>query len=219
MIVDLHVHTNLSSDSNVTPEQYLEFASKSGRGLGAICFTEHRLFPTDPEIDQLYAELSERFQILVFKGIEADTDLGHLLLFGINHEVTRRFDLTSRMLKSEHLIDVLYKEGGIAIPAHPFRESGFGVRLDSLLARHGLALGAIEAINGQNSESENTKARDVAMKLGLTQVGGSDAHFATGKWFLTCATELARNVTTVEELCAELRAGRARPYVFPDPAP
>lgn len=98
MIVDLHVHTKLSADSNVTPEQYLEFAARSGRGLGAICFTEHRLFPTDPEIDRLYAELSDRFHISVFKGIEADTDLGHLLLFGINHEVMRRFDLTSRTL-------------------------------------------------------------------------------------------------------------------------
>ena len=218
MIVDLHVHTNLSSDSNVAPEQYLDFAKKSGRGLGAICFTEHRLYPADPEIDRKYAELSERYQIRIFKGIEADTDLGHLLMFGINHEVIRRFDLTSRMLKSEHLIDVLYHEGGIAIPAHPFRESGFGVRLDSLLARHGLAVGAIEAVNGQNSASENSHARDAALKLGLTQVGGSDAHFATERWFLTCATELQRDVTTVEEMCTELRAGRARPYLFSEPA-
>ncbi|HUA35152.1 MAG TPA: PHP-associated domain-containing protein [Candidatus Binataceae bacterium] len=219
MIVDLHVHTNLSADSNVAPEQYLEFAASTQRGLGAICFTEHRLFPTDPEIDRLYGRLSERFQIAVFKGIEADTDLGHLLLFGVNHEVMRRFDLCSRMLKSEHLIEVLHHEGGIAIPAHPFRESGFGIRLDALLARHGAALGAIEAINGQNSKSENQHALDAALKLGLTQVGGSDAHFATGKWFQTCATELERAVSTVEGLCTELRAGRARPYLFADGDP
>jgi predicted metal-dependent phosphoesterase TrpH len=215
MIVDLHMHTNLSSDSNVTAEQYLAFASAAASGLDAACFTEHRLFPTDPEIDRLYSKLGERFQILVFKGIEADTDLGHLLMFGVTREVTRRFDLTSRMLKSEHVIDVLYGEGGIAIPAHPFRDSGFGVRLDALLARHGAALAAIEAVNGQNSQSENTRAQDAAFKLGLTQVGGSDAHFATARWFLTCATELERDVATVEELCTELRAGRARPYLFP----
>jgi predicted metal-dependent phosphoesterase TrpH len=215
MIVDLHMHTNLSSDSNVTPEQYLAFASAAASKLGAVCFTEHRLFPSDPEIDRRYSELAEQFQIRIFKGIEADTDLGHLLMFGVTHEVTRRFDLTSRMLKSEHVIDVLYHEGGIAIPAHPFRDSGFGARLDALLARHGTALGAIEAINGQNSEAENTRAQDAALKLGLTQVGGSDAHFATARWFLTCATELERNVANVEELCVELRAGRARPYLFP----
>ncbi|MGH7779795.1 MAG: PHP-associated domain-containing protein [Candidatus Binataceae bacterium] len=214
MIVDRHVHTKLSADSRVNAEQYLEFASQSGAGLGAICFTEHRIFPTEPGIDREYAELSERFGIKVFKGIEADTDLGHLLLFGVGHEVMRRFDLTARMLKSEHLIDVIHHQGGVAIPAHPFRESGFGARLDALLARHGAALGAIEVLNGQNSSVENERASDTAQKLGLTAVGGSDAHFSSAKWFLTCATELEREVASVEALCAEIRAGRARPYVF-----
>ena len=214
MIVDLHVHTKLSTDSRVNAEQYLEFARQNGAPLGAICFTEHRLFPNDPDVEREYAELSQRFGIRIFTGIEADTDLGHLLLFGVNHEVMRRFDLTGRMLKSEHLIDVIHHEGGIAIPAHPFRDSGYGTRLDALLARHGAAIGAIEVLNGQNSSAENERASDAALKLGLTAVGGSDAHFSTGKWFLTCATELEREVTSIAGLCAEIRAGRARPYVF-----
>jgi predicted metal-dependent phosphoesterase TrpH len=215
MIVDLHVHTRLSSDSNVSPEQYLEFAAASGRSLGAICFTEHRMFTIDPELERLYAELSRRFQIAIFRGIEADTDLGHLLMFGVTHEVMRRFDLTSRMLKSEHLIEVLHHEGGVAIPAHPFRESGFGSQLDSLLSRHGAAIGTVEVLNGQNSPDQNQRAEDAALKLGITAVGGSDAHFASAKWFMTVATELEREVKSVEELCTELRAGRARPYTFP----
>jgi predicted metal-dependent phosphoesterase TrpH len=215
MIADLHVHTRLSSDSNVAPEQYLEFASH--RGLGAICFTEHRLFPSDAAVERLYAELADRFQIAIFKGIEADTDLGHLLLFGVNGAVMRRFDLTARMLKSDSLIEVIHHEGGVAIPAHPFRDSGYGARLDALLSRHGAALGAIEALNGQNSREENRRAEDAALKLGLTAVGGSDAHFATAKWFMTVATEFEREVGSVEQMCAEIRAGRARPYVFPDP--
>ncbi|MGC2445790.1 PHP-associated domain-containing protein [Candidatus Binatus sp.] len=217
MIADLHVHTRLSSDSNVAPEQYLEFAQASGRGLGAICFTEHRLFPNDAEVWRLYAELADRFQIAVFRGIEADTDLGHLLLFGVNDEVTRRFDLTSRMLKSDSLIEVIHHEGGVAIPAHPFRDSGYGSRLDALLSRHGAAIGAVEALNGQNSIEENRRAEDAVRKLGLTAVGGSDAHFATAKWFMTVATEFEREVKTVEQMCTEIRAGRARPYVFPEP--
>ena len=218
MLVDLHVHTRLSPDSNVPPEQYLEAIAKNAHPLGAICFTEHRLFPIDAEVERLYAELAERFQIAIFKGIEADTDLGHLLMFGVNKEVIRRFDLSSRMLKSEHLIEVLHHEGGVAIPAHPFRDSGFGARLDDLLSRHGAALGAVEVLNGQNSDDQNQRAQDAALKLGLTAVGGSDAHFASPKWFMTVATELDREVKTVEELCTELRAGRARPYVFPSAA-
>ncbi len=214
MLVDLHVHTLLSSDSNIAPEQYLEAATRGPRRLDAICFTEHRLFPADPALDRRYAELAEQYGILIFKGIEADTNLGHLLLFGVTREVMRRFDLSARMLRSETLIEVVHGEGGVAIPAHPFRDSGFGPRLDELLARHGPALGVIEALNGQNSPRENEDALTAMEKLGLFGVGGSDAHFATAKWFMTCATELERTVTDVEGLCAEVRAGRARPFRF-----
>lgn len=214
MLIDLHVHTLLSSDSNVAPELYVETAVRGPNRLDAICFTEHRLFPADPDLDVRYAELSERFGLLVLKGIEADTNLGHLLLFGVTREVVRRFDLSSRMLKSEALIEVVHGEGGIAIPAHPFRDSGFGPQLDDLLARHGAALGVIEALNGQNSPRENEAAMVAAEKLGLVSVGGSDAHFVGPKWFLTCATELEREVSDIEGLCAELRAGRARPFRF-----
>jgi predicted metal-dependent phosphoesterase TrpH len=215
MLIDLHVHTRLSSDSNVLPETYLEAASRHQIPLGAICFTEHRLYPTDPEIDQLYADLSERYGVRIFKGIEADTNLGHLLIFGVTAEVRRRFDLDGRMHRAEQMMEVVHGEGGIAIPAHPFRDSGYGTRLDSLLAKVGPALSVIEAINGQNSPNQNTDAIAAAEKLGLTAVGGSDAHFSTPNWFLTCATEIDREITSVEELCVELRAGRARPYFFP----
>src|ERR1039458_198428 len=158
MIADLHVHTRLSSDSNVAPEQYLEFAKRSGRGLGAICFTEHRLFPSDHEVGRLYAELAEQFQIAIFRGIEADTDLGHLLLFGVTDEVTRRFDLTARMIKSDSLIEVLHHEGGVAIPAHPFRDSGYGSRLDAMLSRHGPGPGARQEQNGQTTAPPKRRA-------------------------------------------------------------
>ena len=73
----------------------------------------------------------------------------------------------------------------------------------------------IEALNGQNSPRENDAAQVATEKLGLVGVGGSDAHFVTPKWFLTCATEAEeRQVSDVEGLCAELRAGRARPFRF-----
>ncbi|SRR5579883_103165 len=217
MLIDLHVHTRLSSDSNVAPDQYLEAASRAPVPLGAICFTEHRLFPTDAELDRTYAELAERFGVRIFKGIEADTDLGHLLIFGVTRELRRRFNLEARMHRAHLIIETVHSEGGIAIPAHPFRDSGYGPRLDDLLARVGPALSVIEAINGQNTHEQNVAAITACEKLGLTAVGGSDAHFVSPKWFMTCATELEREVNSVEELCAELRAGRARPFRFANP--
>jgi predicted metal-dependent phosphoesterase TrpH len=218
MLIDLHVHTRLSSDSNVAAEAYLKAASMHQPQLGAICFTEHRLFPEDPLIDHEYAELQARFGIRIFKGIEADTDLGHLLIFGVSTELRGRFDLESRMLRADRLIEFVHDCGGIAIPAHPFRDSGYGARLDSLLAKLGSALSAIEVINGQNTTNQNRDAEAACAKLGLTAVGGSDAHFATPRWFLTCATELEREVSTVGELCVELRAGRARPCLMNNPS-
>jgi predicted metal-dependent phosphoesterase TrpH len=215
MLVDLHVHTKLSSDSNVAPEAYLEAASRHQAPLGAICFTEHRLFPGDDQLDRAYEELSARFGVRIFKGIEADTNLGHLLIFGVTRELRRRFDLDGRMNRADLMIEVAHAEGGIAIPAHPFRDSGYGVRLDDLLAKLGPALTVVEAINGQNSPDQNVAALAACEKLGLTAVAGSDAHFSTPNWFMTCATEFDNDITTVEQLCAELRAGRARPYQFP----
>jgi predicted metal-dependent phosphoesterase TrpH len=216
MLIDLHVHTRLSSDSNMLAENYLEAASRGPIRLGAICFTEHRLFPVEPELDREYDDLAARFGVRIFKGIEVDTNLGHLLVFGVTHELRRRFDLQGRMHPAQLLIEVVHEQGGIAIPAHPFRDSGYGSRLDDLLAHLGSALTAVEAINGQNTHEQNMTALATCEKLGLTAVGGSDAHFASPKWFMTCATELTREVSTVEELCAELRAGRARPFHFPD---
>ncbi len=214
MLIDLHVHTRLSSDSNASPESYLEMASRGPILLGAICFTEHRLFPVDPDLDRAYEELAARFGVRIFKGIEADTDLGHLLIFGVSRELQRRFDLEARMHRAHLMMEVVHGEGGIAIPAHPFRDSGYGTRLDQLLARLGPALSVVEAINGQNTHEQNVAALAACEKLGLTAVGGSDAHFASANWFMTCATELTHEVATVEELCAELREGRARPFQF-----
>jgi predicted metal-dependent phosphoesterase TrpH len=215
MLVDLHVHTKLSSDSNVVPEAYLEAAARGPAPLGAICFTEHRLFPAGVELDRAYEEMSERFSVRIFKGIEADTNLGHLLIFGVTPELQRRFDLDGRMNRADLMIEVAHDQGGIAIPAHPFRDSGYGARLDDLLAKLGPALTAVEAINGQNSHEQNVAALAACEKLGLTAVAGSDAHFSTPNWFMTCATEFENEVVTVEQLCAELRAGRARPYQVP----
>jgi predicted metal-dependent phosphoesterase TrpH len=216
MLIDLHVHTRLSSDSNMLAENYLEVAARGPIRLGAICFTEHRLFPVEAGLDRAYDELAARFGVRVFKGIEADTDLGHLLVFGVTREIRRRFDLEGRMHRAQLLMEVVHGEGGIAIPAHPFRDSGYGSRLDDLLAHLGPALSAVEAINGQNTHAQNAAALAACEKLGLTAVAGSDAHFTSPKWFMTCATELTREVSTVEELCAELRAGRARPLQFID---
>ncbi len=148
-LVDLHVHTRLSADSNVDPETYMQALARAGNPLAAICFTEHRLYPIDAETGRIYRQLESDFGVAIFQGVEADTDLGHLLLFGVTPALTSRFDLGQRMLRSESVIEVIDGEGGIAIPSHPFRDSGFGPRLEELLSGLG---GSASGRGGQRTE-------------------------------------------------------------------
>jgi len=212
MLIDIHVHTAASRDSNARVEDYLQMATQAHSGLDAICLTEHRFY--QPHHDSESADLLDRYGVRVFHGIEADTDFGHLILLGVTDSIARSFDLTDRMLKSESLIVAIDSEGGLAIPAHPFRNSGFGPRLRYLVEKTSGALRAIEAINGQNTADENAKAVAVAHDLGLIALGGSDAHHPTPDWFLTVATLVDGHFSTLSEVCAEIRAGRARPYHF-----
>jgi predicted metal-dependent phosphoesterase TrpH len=212
MLIDLHVHTAASRDSNARVEDYLQMALQARSGLDAICLTEHRLY--QPRASFESERFFDRYGVRVFNGIEADTDFGHLILLGVTDSIVRSFDLSDRMLKSESLIVALDSEGGLAIPAHPFRDSGFGQRLGYLVEKTSGALRAIEAINGQNRADENAKAVAAAQDLGLIALAGSDAHHPTPDWFLTVATVVDGHFSTLSEVCAEIRTGRARPYDF-----
>jgi predicted metal-dependent phosphoesterase TrpH len=212
MLIDIHVHTAASRDSSAGVEDYLKMAIQARSGLSAICLTEHRFYQAGDESEA--ARLLDRYGVRVFHGIEADTDLGHLILLGVTASIARSFDLTDRMLKGASLISAIDSEGGLAVPAHPFRDSGFGANLQHLSEKTSGALRAIEAINGQNAPAENARAVAAANALGLVALGGSDAHHATPKWFLTVATHLDRDVSSLGEVCSEIRAGRARPHCF-----
>jgi predicted metal-dependent phosphoesterase TrpH len=212
MLIDIHVHTAASRDSRAKVEDYLKMATQADSGLSAICLTEHRLYRAGD--DGASTRLFDRYGVRVFQGIEADTDLGHLILLGVTSSIARAFDLTERMLSGASLISAIDSEGGLAVPAHPFRDSGFGANLKYLVEKTSGALRAIEAVNGQNAPGENARALAAAEALGLVALGGSDAHHASSKWFLTVATQLDRQVSTLGEVCSEIRAGRARPHCF-----
>jgi hypothetical protein len=105
--------------------------------------------------------------------------------------------------------------GGIAIPAHPFRESVHGKALEE--KREWVAgVEIIEQFNGANSEVQNAKASAIIARDGLRGIGGSDAHYVN--WFLKCATVFERQVETMPALVEELYAGRFTPMQLPQPA-
>jgi predicted metal-dependent phosphoesterase TrpH len=213
MILDMHVHTQISLDATATIEEYCEAIIKYRERfpIDGFVLTEHRVI--DSSID--YRKLGDRYGIQIFQGVEVDGDFGHILLYGVTNECLRYIDLANRRLNDREVVRVMKECGGIAIPAHPFRESVHGKALEEKRAWVA-GVEIIEQFNGANSEVQNAKASAIIARDGLRGIGGSDAHYVN--WFLKCATVFERQVETMPALVEELYAGRFTPMQLPRPA-
>lgn len=210
MLIDLHTHTQPCSPCSIqTADQLLQAAVKTG--LDALCVTDHH-FAWGGRDAQALAR--ERYGFTVFRGVEARTTLGDVLVFGLDEDFESGVD-------GAELLQYVDERGGAAILAHPFRHGG-GWALWYWLEKNGLSLDAdlslrpelqhvhaIETFNGQVNSEELRQAEDLARILGLPTCGGSDAH-STWQVGVT-ATEFARPVTNESELAREIREGRIRP--------
>jgi predicted metal-dependent phosphoesterase TrpH len=213
MILDMHVHTQISRDATATVEEYCEAIVRYREHfpIDGFVLTEHRVI--DGSID--YRKLGDKYGIQIFQGIEVDGDFGHILLYGVTDECLRYIDITNRRLNDREVVHIMRECGGIAISAHPFRESLHGKALEE--KREWVAgVEIIEQFNGANSAAQNAKASAIVARDGLRGIGGSDAHYVN--WFLKCATVFERKVETTHALVEELYAGRFTPIHLPQPA-
>ena len=111
MILDLHIHTSWNSaDSNLSPIELIREAKRLG--LDGVVVTEH-----DRGWDRFRArELAAEYDFLFLRGMEVSTDLGHILVCGLEEYV-------SGIQRAEKLRQVVDEVGGIMIAAHPFRRA------------------------------------------------------------------------------------------------
>ena len=210
MYIDLHTHSVSSDDSRATVAQYVNWVGvlrRKGYQIDGFVLTEHRKF----DFDEDYAELSAENEIVVLKGSELDTNLGHFLVYGVSEELARRIDFGDVRLDAMELVAAAEDTGAIAIPAHPGR---FGIGLYEF-ARNGVDLGALRAaelLNGSNRPGEQDRAEELLSRLQLAGTGGSDAHLASaiGK----CMTHFDAAVSSEAELVAGLRNGGFRPVLL-----
>jgi predicted metal-dependent phosphoesterase TrpH len=213
MILDMHVHTQMSRDATARVEEYCEAIVKYRESfpIDGFVLTEHRVI--DRSID--YPKLGDKYGIQIFQGVEVDGDFGHILLYGVTDECLCYIDITNRRLNDREVIRIMRECGGIAIPAHPFRESLHGKALE---AKKEWVAGVeiIEQFNGANTEVQNAKASAIVERDGLRGIGGSDAHYVN--WFLKCATMFEQQVETMQALVEELYAGRFTPIQLPQSA-
>ena len=163
--VDLHVHSVLGGDAITRPEEVVPAARQAG--LDGICITEHH----DHALSQPFDAIARDTGFPIFRGMEYRADEGHLLVFGV---AAGRSDLWPG-LPMQQAIDWVNRQGGVAIPAHPFQTSLSGRCLGKrvlLLQR----IPALETLNASATPSENLRAQQAAERLALAGIGGSDAH-------------------------------------------
>ena len=178
---------------------------RKGYQIDGFVLTEHRQF--DPSVD--YSALAGQYGVAVLRGAELETDVGHVLVYGITPRFADGFDLADVALPYEEVFSAAKECGGFAVAAHAGRPR---IGLADHVAERGVSLDAVEAIeqlNGGSNDTENATAALLAEEHGLRCVGGSDAHFvnAIGR----CLTAFSRPVTSIEALVDELRAGEYHP--------
>ena len=201
MRIDLHIHTRPRSPcSAIDPQELIEAARRAG--LDGICLTEHQNRWDPGEIE----ELGRSGGIRIFQGNEVTTNQGDILVWGYDEDP-----------KGVAAIQDLRREveafGGLMVAAHPFRGFLlFGITQLQLSVEQAVKrtvfqhVDGLEIYNCKVTDPENEMARQVAERLGLLGVAGSDAHRLdeVGR----CVTIFPREIRTERELMEELRARR-----------
>jgi len=211
MILDLHTHSDASEDSRAPVETYMKWLVRKRDLLpiDGIVLTEHRQW--NPAAD--YRPLEDKYGLLILRGAEVETDYGHVLVYGVNDDMTRRFDFTNVRLSAQELIPAVAHMGGLAVPCHPGRPTiGLCEHYEHKPPIDGVV--AVEALNGGSRRGENERVQHLIDHYGYHAVGGSDSHLVS--FIGICATEFDADIRSIEDLVNTLQQGGYRPLDFRD---
>ncbi len=209
-VFDLHVHTTHGSgDSGLTPDDLAARAAEIG--LDGVCLTEHSGGWTLDAVREAF----EGSGVTAIAGLEVETDMGHVLVYGIRTYV-------NGMHRARDLRKAVDEAGGVMVSAHPFRNL-FNQRPHSYnllfkdpdqipgTAREAVVhpifgmVDAIEVANGANTDHENRFALEAARHLGLGGTGGSDAHSLHGLG--SCVTVFDGDIRSESDLIEAIKSG------------
>jgi predicted metal-dependent phosphoesterase TrpH len=156
--IDMHVHTNYS-DGTDSAEELIRHAEKIGlHGLG---ITDHDTF------GGLHKALEVETDLIIVPGIEISTSKGHIIAYGVTDG---EFEMG---LSPKETVDIIHRNGGIAVAAHPFDYIRYGIKEEIF----NLNIDAVEVINGCITFNRfNNMAFEAARKLDLPMIAGSDGH-------------------------------------------
>lgn len=195
MLIDIHVHTEISPCSVLELETILEVSRL--RGMDGVCITDH---DTMKALDFVHEGLQDN-GFVVIVGMEYTTPQGDFLIFGPFEDIEIGMD-------ARDMLPFVREQGGAVIGAHPFR--GWKPSQQALF-EEGLCR-VVEGVNGRNTVPENLRAQVLAEKHKLSMTGGSDAH--TVEELAKFPTRFPERIETRQALIEALRAGRCEPAWF-----
>jgi predicted metal-dependent phosphoesterase TrpH len=211
-ILDLHSHSEASEDSRAPVEAYLNWIKlrRQERPVDGIVLTEHRQFNRDGD----YRDLEDKFGTMILKATEAETDYGHMLVYGVNEDIAQRFDFSNVRIPAQELIDEVARMGGIVVPCHPGRPNvGLCEHYASKPPLENVV--AVELLNGGSRRGEDERTAELVAKFGYKSVGGSDSHLVS--LIGVCATRFEADIKDIEGLVREIKSGRYEPVDFRAP--
>ena len=211
MILDLHAHSIKSDDGRAKVQNYCQWITTRNVPIDGFVLTEHRQF--DFESD--YAELAAKFNLIILKGAEVETEYGHVLVFGVTKPLTEAFDFGNITLKLADVVAAAEKHGAVAVPCHPGRVR---VGMSAHIVEHGVPEGVriVETYNGGSRGNEDEIAQSMADDLSYQGIGGSDAHIVShiGR----CATRFSAEIKTESDLVVALKSGDFEAVTFKEDA-
>ncbi len=157
MRFDLHIHSNYSTDSNLSVDDILKQAVR--KGLDGIAICDHNTVEGSLRAIQRVRELN--LSLIVIPGMEISTSDGHLIVLGI------REDIQPGLTVSETIM-IARQKGAVVIAPHPFKKNSIGYAAKDA--------DAIETFNSRCLFGENEKAKEMCLSLMKPEVGGSDSH-------------------------------------------
>jgi len=188
--VDLHVHTNCSSDSTIQPKTIVE-QLYTHPFIKAVAITDHNNVEGYYKVKKLASAYPD---ILIIPGVEITTFEGDLILLGVA-------ELPPKEWTVENVIDFARERDSLVVVAHPYRAHGLG----DLTKKYDVD--AIEVLNGVSRSHVNRMAEKLAKKMGLPGVAGSDAHYVDELWSVYNEVQASSNV---EEILKAIKKGFVR---------
>ena len=184
---EMHVHTSPCSGGGRDIREHID--DLIGKGFSGMVITNH-FYRGDTRIDRElpWEEFVDAYRQDYLYGLEYAKEKDFDLLFGLEESVgdgqeILLYGITPELIVShpelkkapaEKYAEVVHSTGGLVYQAHPYRARRYVKNPYPLECLN--MLDGIEVYNAANEQEWNESARELADKLGLACVAGSDGH-------------------------------------------